>query len=659
MATKEQKMAAIMKSYMGLTEKGKFPQAAEYLDSVVKKRLISREEGEDLFKDLKEKTQRVKDAVAAREARTKKDTNPIQHPPPPLQLKEEDSLVPYTKPAEKAIPLPRLELGAGPQATKQDSPLAPLQLPPASPQLPPPYLQLPSTPENLKTSDLNMQEPTSKQPVPEPEQPPKNSLGLASPLAAGGLGVAALGSGQIGQDVGQTERQSTSKGAGEQVGQKDNELVEEEEETRGITPPEENEAGEDLFAPAPFNAPSYTAPPSFEQNYKKAGEDYAYQLEQLGTARDIAEGKAREKLDKLIEKLEITNASIDRFDSQERKALAWERIGDMLTRSLGNLFAAKAGVTTPLQVAAMDQSQRYDDLRAQSAAQRKQVAESSSRGASTYTDELRSLGQKFGQKEQAEGVKYRGATEGIQSSERAAREGADAENRGRDKQFQLDMAQWQNQMDVKKEQARRDEAAALRRGDKEEAELIRRREFVANNLMGQARVDEQEVDNLGRQIENETKVLNDKNFMKLPEVRAYIKENNKWFDGLSDADVAAQYKQMKQNEIDSKKLQYDERKIKRDENMLKASKIGSLSPQEFLQLTKNQVGDSDELDMAKTQQRVNQMASKNTPSTPTKKPAKSDKSGVTLMLNRSGKPVNVPNDKVQVAIDEQGWTVVK
>ena len=166
----------------------------------------------------------------------------------------------------------------------------------------------------------------------------------------------------------------------------------------------------------------------FAEKRQKASDNFDSALLGIRERAKESEGAEKEKYEKLSNSLNLVRDKIDAFDSNERKMLAWERVGDMLARSLGQLGAGLAGVYKPLELQAGDQTARYADLQALGRQQRESLGQERSIGEKSYSERMRDIGKDATEQRDASTRKYTTESASIDREMESKRRAADDAN---------------------------------------------------------------------------------------------------------------------------------------------------------------------------------------------------------------------------------------
>ena len=166
----------------------------------------------------------------------------------------------------------------------------------------------------------------------------------------------------------------------------------------------------------------------YEKKREDASKNFDMALADINWMAKTSEGEEKQKYEKLNNSLNIVRDKIDAFDSNERKMLAWERVGDMLARSLGQLGAGLAGVSKPLELQAADQSARYADLQALGKQQRESLGQERALGEKSYSERMRDIGKDAAEQRDASTRKYTTDTASVDREMAAEQRSVDSVN---------------------------------------------------------------------------------------------------------------------------------------------------------------------------------------------------------------------------------------
>jgi len=166
----------------------------------------------------------------------------------------------------------------------------------------------------------------------------------------------------------------------------------------------------------------------WEKKYQELDTNFNTRIDGIKQLASESEGYEKEKYEKLGASLDKVRDRIDAFDSNERKMLAWERVGDMLARSLGQLGAGLAGVSKPLELQAADQSARYADLQALGKQQRDSLGQERALGEKSYSERMRDIGKQAAEMRNEEERKYSVGSQGLSRQQASEQRSIDSMN---------------------------------------------------------------------------------------------------------------------------------------------------------------------------------------------------------------------------------------
>lgn len=371
--------------------------------------------------------------------------------------------------------------------------------------------------------------------------------------------------------------------------------------------------------------PTMVDPVESAKRYKELDTAFNTRIDGIKQLAAEAEGYEKEKYEKLGKSLDLVRDKIDAFDSNERKMLAWERVGDMLARSLGQLGAGLAGVSKPLELQAGDQTARYADLQAIGRQQREALGQERSIGEKSYSERMRDIGKQAAEMRNEEERKYSVGTQALGRQEATEQRGYDSIN-----DFMA-----------------RTQAFKEREADRTALKTDRQTEATKKSILGQMSAQYADIDkqlaNVSREAALAEKLgsaLSNPKTAKqeIKNLKAQYPDADSWFGGSTlDNDAAIQMAlgniTKRKTEAEATRSQLQGRK---DSLIQKGEQIAVMGPEELNAYA------------AEVKKKGKPAESTNT----------QIGSGETLMLNKSSQQVKVPNDKVQAAVDH-GWTVVK
>jgi hypothetical protein len=195
----------------------------------------------------------------------------------------------------------------------------------------------------------------------------------------------------------------------------------------------------------------------WEARYTELDNNFNKRITEIQKLADTKEGAEKANYEKLGASLNLVRDKIDAFDSDERKMLAWERVGDMLARSLGQLGAGLAGVSKPLELQAADQSARYADLQALGKQQRDSLGQERALGEKSYSERMRDIGKEAASARDSEERKYSVGTQGLGRQQASEQRSIDSMNdfMSRTQAFQERQSERQTFADDKKSETMR------------------------------------------------------------------------------------------------------------------------------------------------------------------------------------------------------------
>jgi len=366
----------------------------------------------------------------------------------------------------------------------------------------------------------------------------------------------------------------------------------------------------------------------WEKKYKELDTNFNSRIDGIKQLAAESEGYEKEKYEKLGKSLDLVRDKIDAFDSNERKMLAWERVGDMLARSLGQLGAGLAGVSKPLELQAADQSARYADLQALGKQQRDSLGQERALGEKSYSERMRDIGKQAAEMRNEEERKYSVGSQGLSRQQASEQRSIDSVNdfMARTQAFQ-----------------ERDADRTTAKNDKKTENM---RKNIVTQLGAQYSDKDKQISSVDKELgalDQLDKALANPKTLKgeVTRIKAEFPDESAWFGG-STLDTPEAIQEIKKG-LESKKISANARKnqfLSEKNSLLKqGEQISVMNPEELNSY-------------------ASEVKKKGKPAEGTSTSTKVGDTGMTLMLNKSGQKVQVPNDKVQAALN-QGWTEAK